>query len=335
MRETDLRGEPFVEVTRGGLSESVHAVAACAVDAEGKVVFALGDVGASTYLRSAAKPFIAAASIVENVHERFGLDAPEIAVMAGSHSGEPYHVAAVRSILRKIGMDESALQCGAHEPYNADAARDLRRSGGKPSAVHNNCSGKHAGILALCKAIGADCATYLEPDNPAQKRILSLCAAMSSVSLEALHIGIDGCGVPVYALPLERAAMSYMRLATLRGMDGESAAALGVVRAAMIAYPEYVCGTGEFDAALMRAGEGAIACKGGAEGIHATALLDRGVGLVLKIVDGAERAHAPAAISALRRMGMLSERQCASLRAFARPTVYNWAARPVGEIRSL
>lgn len=321
-------------MTRGGAVESIHHIAACAIDARGEVAFSLGAIDAPVFLRSTAKPFIAAAAIAAGARERFDLQPQEIAVMAASHSGQPFHVEAVRSILAKIGMDESALQCGPHAPYNADAAHELERAGITPGAVHNNCSGKHAGILALCKLIGADPGTYLEVENPAQQRILELCARGSGVTPESFALGVDGCGIPVYATPLRNAALSFMRLATLTGLENSDARALHVVRDAMIAFPEYVSGTGEFDARLMEAGGGNIACKAGAEGVHGAAVIDRGVGLVVKVLDGASRGRAPAVLSALREMGLLDAQALTKLADLERTVVYNRAGRAVGEVRA-
>ncbi|MDQ2872583.1 MAG: asparaginase [Candidatus Eremiobacteraeota bacterium] len=327
--------ETRVEVTRGDLAESMHEIAACAVDAKGQVVLAAGNIDKPVYLRSTAKPFIAAAAIAAGVREQFELERHEIAVMAGSHSGEPFHIGAVRAILYKIGMTEDALQCGAHEPYNADAAAELRSAGLPATAIYNNCSGKHAGILALCKAIGANTATYLQPNNPAQQQILAFCAGVSDARLEDLPVGVDGCGIPVYAAPLRNVAISYMRLATLSGMDEQHTSALHIVRDAMIAYPEYGSGTGEFDAALMAAGAGSIACKGGAEGVHGDALIGPGIGMALKVLDGAERASAPAVIAILQRLGALSQSQMELLEPFSRPILHNRAGLEVGQITTV
>lgn len=323
-----------VEVTRGGMVESFHHVAACAMDAEHNVIFSAGDIEAPVYLRSTAKPFIAAAVIAAGARKRFGLEPREIAVMAASHTGQVFHVEAVRSILAKIGVNESALQCGSHEPYNAQAAENLREAGLTPGAVHNNCSGKHAGILALCTLLGADPATYLEAANPAQQRILEFCARISDTRVEDLTLGVDGCGIPVYAIPLRRAALSFMRFATLEGIDECDAAALRVVRDAMIAHPEYVSGTGEFDTRLMSAGQGRIVCKGGAEGVHGSAFLQRGAGLVCKVLDGASRGRAPAVLEALRHLDLLNEAALTELADLERPIVYNRAGRAVGEVRA-
>jgi L-asparaginase II len=330
-----LAGTPLVGVLRGGLIESVHRVALCALDTSHDSLLSIGDVQALVYPRSAAKPFIAAAGVRAGVVERFGLDAAELSVMCGSHSGEPFHIEAVRSILRKAGLDEGALQCGADFPYNALALRDLQAAGVEPAPVYHNCSGKHAGILALCVLLGADVRTYMQPGNPVQISILEFCAAMSGQIASELHLGIDGCGIPAYATTLQRVALAYVRLATLEGVDEPTAAALRTVREAMLAFPEYMSGTDEFDASLMRAGDGELVCKGGAEGIHATALIDRGAAQVLKVLDGNERARPPAALEGLTALGALSGSQRSALDRFVHAPLRNRAGRRVGEIRTL
>jgi L-asparaginase II len=324
-----------VEVTRGDIVESAHRVAACAADRDGNVIFATGAIDTPVYLRSTAKPFIAAAAVREGAVERFGLEKHEVALMAASHNGEPFHVAAVRSMLRKIGVSESALACGPHAPYDQPSAEALMRDGVEFAPIHNNCSGKHAGILALCKLLGADVATYREPNHPAQRCILELCARACGLSIEQLLLGIDGCGIPVFAVPLRNAALAFARFATLDNLDECDALALATVRDAMIAFPEYVAGTDEFDSALMRAAGGRIAAKSGAEGVHGLADIDSGTGLVLKVVDGAARACAPAVVAIARLLHLLDERVLDELEPFARVPLYSRAGRRVGSIQPL
>lgn len=329
-----MNPERFVDVTRGGYVESVHRVALCAVRSDGTVIEEAGDIESPVFLRSAAKPFIAATAVAAGVVELFGLEPREIAVMAASHFGEPYHIEAVESILRKIGLNASALQCGVQVPFDEPSAQALREAGVAPSAVHNNCSGKHAGILALCLAIGADPATYLEIANPAQRRILAFCARMSDDDPATWPVGVDGCGIPVYATGLRNGALSFARLASLTGIAPEDGNALRVVRDAMIAFPQYVAGTGQFDTVLMEAARGNILSKGGAEGIHGVAALGEGIGFVAKVLDGAGRARGPSSIAALRRLNVLDASQERDLAPFARPAVYNRAGNVVGEIVS-
>lgn len=332
---TALRGEPFVAVTRGDRPESVHHVAACIADDRGKVVRALGDIDEPVFLRSSAKPFIAAAVVASGAADRFDFDARELAVAAASHNGEPFHVAAVASMLAKIGLDASALQCGAHAPSYEPAALALAAAGIAPTALQNNCSGKHAGILAMCVHLGEDPRTYLALEHPAQQRVLAFCARMVGAPVDALPLGVDGCGIPVFATSLRAAARAFARFATLAELADADSGALARVRAAMIAEPAYVGGTERFDTALIATTAGRIVGKAGAEGVHASALAREGLGVVLKVVDGSRRAAPPAALALLRELGALEPAESAALEGFARPEIRNVAGRIVGAIEAL
>ena len=321
-------------MTRGPLVESVHAVAACAANARGETVLALGNVDAPVYLRSTAKPFIAAAAVASGAAERFAFSARELAVMSASHNGESAHVEIVRDLLARIGLDETALQCGAHAPSYEPAAAALAAQGLKPSALHNNCSGKHAGILAMCVHLGLDTTTYLQPEHPAQQRILALCARLADDDEKKFPIGVDGCGIPVFATSLRRAALAFARFATLEGIAAGDAEALSAVREAMASEPFYVAGTGRFDSALIEATAGGIVDKGGAEGVHGSALRRLGLGLVLKVLDGTRRATPPAALALLGELGALSASEAAALHAYAERDVHNVAGTVVGRVRA-
>jgi L-asparaginase II len=208
------------------------------------------------------------------------------------------------------------------------------REGTAYSAIHNNCSGKHAGILALVRLLGADPATYLEPDNPAQVRILAFCARMSDEDPAGLTLGVDGCGIPVYATSLRRAALAYARFATLEHLADADASALERVRAALAAEPFYIGGTDRFDSRLIEASAGRVIGKGGAEGVHGDALLERGLGLALKVIDGGARAAPPAALALLHELGAVGARELADLDAFAHRPIANHAGRIVGHVRA-
>lgn len=327
-----VSGEPLVDVVRGHLVESTHRVALCASDARGEMLLSLGDVNKPVYLRSSAKPFIAAAVAASGAVRRFGLEQTEIAVMSASHCGEPFHVQAVHAILHKIGLDETALRCGAHPPYNAQAALTLERSGVAYSSVHNNCSGKHAGILTLTRMLGADCTTYTDPQNPAQRAILNFCARIMGDDAGSWPLAVDGCSIPVFATSLHHAARAFARLATSEEISESDAAALEIVRAAMLGSPNYVSGTGEFDTVLMERAAGRLVCKAGAEGVHGDALIELRAGLAVKIIDGTKRAVAPAVLSALHELGALGEAIEGQLIEFSNPTLRNHNGSAVGEI---
>jgi L-asparaginase II len=268
------------------------------------------------FLRSAAKPFIAAAVVRSGAAERFRFDRREIALIAASHSGEPLHLETARSILAKIGASERDLACGVPAPG--------------ASQLQNNCSGKHAGILALARMLDAPLAGYLDAEHPAQRAILAFCERVFEDRFGEDRLGIDGCGIPNFAVSLATAARTFARFATLDRFDEPDRAALAQVRAAMLGRPWFVGGTGRFDTDLMEAVPGALVAKSGAEGVHATALLGPGLGLVLKVVDGSRRAVAPATLALLRQLGVGDGID--SLRAHERRPVRNVAGRIVGEI---
>lgn len=296
--------------------ESVHAVAACVCDAGGRVLFALGEIEVPVFTRSAQKPFIAAAVVRGGAAERFGFSSCELAIAAGSHAGEPEHVATVAGMLAKIGASEQDLRCGFESPAT--------------SALQNNCSGKHAGILALARVLNAPLDGYLEPEHPAQRAILAFCARTFGEPLGPERIGVDGCGIPNAAVTLHGAARGFARLVAGVADDVDDAAALRAVRDAMLANPWYVAGTGRFDTELMSVGGGGLLAKAGAEGVEGVGMMPRGAGLVLKVVDGARRATAPATLELLHRLGALDAPGLAALASFARVPVRNVAGRVVG-----
>jgi L-asparaginase II len=331
----ELAGVPAVAVRRGTRIESVHQVAACVCDPDGEIVLKVGTVEAPVFLRSSAKPFIAAASVRAGVLERFGFGERELAVMCASHNGEPRHAELVGAMLERIGARVEDLACGAHAPSYEPAAAALAARGEQPSALHNNCSGKHAGILALAKVLGAPFEGYLEPTHPAQRTILALCERVSDDVFGPDKLGVDGCGIPVYATSLRNAARSFARFATLEGLDDEDARALACVTAAMTNEPWYVAGTGRFDTDLMRASGGRIVAKAGAEAVHCDALLDAGLGLAVKVIDGSRRAAAPATIALLDALRVLEPEARAALEPHARIAVKNVAGKVVGEVAAL
>jgi L-asparaginase II len=297
-------------------------------------VLSLGDVDRPVFLRSSAKPFIASAVCASGAAERFGFDAREIAVASASHNGEPFHVVAVRSMLSKIGLNESALRCGVHPPAYEPAAEALFAEGKKPSAIYNNCSGKHAAILAMCVHRGYDIATYLEREHPAQREILEFCARMCQDDASAWPVAVDGCGIPVFATPLRRAALAFARFATLEGIAADDTRALALVRASMAAEPAYVGGAGRFDSALIETTSGRIVCKAGAEGVHGDALTREGLGLAMKVLDGNRRATPPAVVALLQSLSALEPSESEKLAAYAEPDVRNVAGRIVGKLKA-
>jgi L-asparaginase II len=266
----------------------------------GEILDAVGDPRGYVFARSSAKPFQALPLLLTGTADDLGLTDEELAVACASHNAEEPHLAAVRSILDKAGLSEDDLQSGAHPPMYEPAAADLAREGREPGPIHGNCSGKHAGMLAVCAHEGWATGGYRDPDHPLQRLILELVAQVCSPVRDELLLGVDGCGVPAFAMPLASLATGFARLATGEGLLDELAASAGRVRRAMREHPYMVAGTGRFDTAAMRATR--LVIKGGAEGVFAAGSPD-GWGLALKVSDGAGRAVRPAALAALTRRG--------------------------------
>jgi len=321
----------LVNVTRGGMVEARHRGDLVVADSTGRVVFALGEPRLRTYWRSAAKPFQAVTLVEEGGMEHFGLDGPELAVIAASHGGEEEHLRAVASLLAKIGCSESDLACGAAAPLHPPAAESLMRRDRPFTPIHNNCSGKHAGMLALCRLRDWSLREYWRPDHPVQKNILDVVAEVTATPAEDIVTGVDGCGVPVFWVSLDRMALAYARLAGPR-TDARHGRALKVIRDAMVRHPFFVAGTGRLDTALMEATGGRVAAKAGAEGVYCAALVDQGLGLSLKIEDGAGRAVAPVVIEVMRHLGWLTEKELARLEPWRHPVVRNHRGEVVGEL---
>ncbi|HEU4401813.1 MAG TPA: asparaginase [Candidatus Polarisedimenticolia bacterium] len=326
---------PLVEVWRGDTVESVHYGAIALVDAQGHLVASIGAPDEVTFLRSAAKPAQILPLLASGVGDRFGFTDAEIAVMIGSHGGEPFHVDAVQSILGKIGLDETALQCGAHAPYHRPSARALRAAGASPTALHNNCSGKHAGMLALSVALGAPVATYVDPVHPVQVRIRAAVESLAGLGAGGARLAVDGCSAPTFAVPLRAAALLFARLVAPEGVGPEIAGAAQRAVAAMRRHPEMIAGTDRLCTALMREGGAGLIAKIGAEGIYGLGFArdGRGFGLALKIADGeGQRSRHTAAIEALRQVGVLSQAAAASLAARFVPEIRNHRGLLVGRV---
>jgi L-asparaginase II len=333
---------PLVEVRRGSITESRHRGHIIAVDADGEVVARLGSPELLTFLRSSCKPFQALPFIISGAADRFNFNAAEIAIACGSHSGEPVHTKTVRGMLRKIGLDASALKCGVHEPFSAAATKRLRKNNEAPNVLQNNCSGKHAAMLAQALHIGAPIETYDAPDNPVQLMIGRTVAEFSDAEQEDLAVGIDGCGVPVFGTSVRQMALMYARLVSPpKGWDAKLRAACKRIVSAMTEYPELVGGTKErLDTEMMRAAKGALISKVGAEGVYTVGVRPskrwpRGLGLALKIEDGEDRRGRPTVvIESLRQLGVLRGAAYKAVEPYASFTIRNHRGDKVGEVRA-
>jgi len=332
----------LVDVWRGPIVESRHSGHLIAVDAHGADICSLGAPESVTYLRSSGKPFQALPVVASGAADRFGFTEREVAIACGSHNGESIHVDTVRSMLGKIGLDESALKCGTHEPYSVDVARELIRKSEAPTAIQNNCSGKHAAMLALAKHIGAPTETYDELSHPVQQMILQTVSDFSSVPIEDIAIGIDGCAVPVFGISVRAMALMYARLVSApQSMPPEIRETCQRIVNAMVSFPEMIGGTKDrLDTELIRAGAGKLISKIGAEGVYTVGVLPsgdwpNGGGCARKVEDcDDKRARPPAVIDALRQLGVLSANELKALSSYSPTVITNRRGDRTGEARA-
>ena len=318
-----------VVVTRGERVESRHLVDAAVVDASGALRLAAGAVADAHYPRSAIKAFLAVPLVETEIAAHLGLDDRALALAASSHDGSAEHVALARSMLERAGRSVADLACGTHWPLARDAAHALARAGETPCPLHNNCSGKHAGLICLSVGIGVDPAGYQDASHPAMRDATDVLAALTGVDCDARNAAIDGCSIPTYAIPLEALARGFARFGTGQGLTPSRAGATARIRRAVASHPRLVSGAGRFDTILNAAlGAGAFV-KGGAEGIWCASLPGEGLGLAVKARDGAGRAAQAAMAALLARFGA----DHPVLHDWPGRTIATWHGAPVGRVR--
>lgn len=320
--------EPVTRILRGEIVESIHYGSAAVVNAEGRLLYRVGDPYHVTYLRSSAKPFQAVAVIGSGAGKEFGFTSTEIAVMAGSHSGENKHIEAVSSILDKIGLGSEHLKCGTHPPIRDTLSKSDQ--GQARSTLHHNCSGKHAGMLALAVFKNLSIDDYISPSHPVQELIIKTVAEICAYPEDKIGIAIDGCSVPNHALPLYNMALGYARMAAPNAVPREKAQAYNTVTMAMLEHPDYVAGDGRFDTVLSGSPGEKIISKAGAEALECFSFVDRKLGAALKVIDGAKRALFPFSVEFLYKLGIRSRNE--ELDEFHRPVIKNWSGLEVGKI---
>lgn len=325
--------EIILEYTRAGHVENIHRADVVAVNSRGDILKEAGNGRLPMFWRSAAKPFQALAFVKNGGLEKYGLNDRELAFLVSSHSGEPFHVELVKGILAKLGLTTDALNCGAARPMSGRANVELIKRGERPQAVHNACSGKHSQILALCQMMGLPVEDYIKPDHPAQKVIFRHVAMASCMPEDKLEIGIDGCGVPVFYLPLDHMARAYARLGSPdKGEWGEYEAAARTIRDAMAAHPDALAGTGRIDTEISRITGGRVIAKIGADAVYCMAVKDEDMGIAFKVEDGDYGAVNPAVMAVLKYMDILTRDEYEQLLAKYPPVLKNHRGDVIGTI---
>jgi L-asparaginase II len=332
--------EPLVEVKRGSITESRHRGHIVVVDPDGNIIASIGAPQNVTYLRSSAKPLQALPLLVSGAADRFRFTDREVALVCGSHNGESIHTELAASMLKKIGLGPEALKCGVHEPYGAEAALELRTRGEQPNALHNNCSGKHAGMLAVAVHLGASINDYDLPENEVQKLIAETVSAFSGVPVTDMAVGVDGCAAPIFGITIKAMALSYARLVSPpASFDQSTRAACERIVRVMGAYPELIGGTSErLDTEIMRAAPHRMISKVGAEGVYTAGVRPcvewpSGFGLAIKIEDGDDkRARPTVVVESLRQLKVLRDESLEAVAKYAFFPVKNRRGALVGEI---
>lgn len=322
-----------VEIYRGDKVESVAYADVAVVDSLGHIQYWLGDPHRETFWRSSAKPFQAMPLIQSGAIEAFNLTPKEVAMTCASHGGEAQHVELVMGILAKIEARQEDLICGIHMPSHRETAERMLAEGKTAEIVHNNCSGKHSGMLTLARMLKAPLKGYQLPEHPVQQKILQNVALMTGATPSSLYTGVDGCGVPTFYLSLARMAYAYARLVDPRGLDSEPQGAAMIIAEAMRTYPELVSGTGRLEVTLAEATGHRLVSKGGAEAVFCIGIPERGLGLAVKIQDGTSRTIGTVVAAVLAEIGVLTDSEIQKLAPVIQPIIKNHAGREVGAMR--
>jgi L-asparaginase II len=323
----------LVEVTRGNLVESRHRGMVVAVDGDGKVVFSQGDIEAGVFPRSACKAMQGLPLVESGAADAYGFGNRELALACSSHSGEPEHARLAGAMLAAAGVDESVLECGAHWSFDQPVLIDQARSLDHPTALHNNCSGKHAGFICAACHTGKNLKGYVRYEHPVQAEIRGVMESLTGAALAADTCGVDGCSIPTYAMPLKSLAHGFAKMATGTGLAPERAKASRRLIEACMAEPFYVAGTKRACTRLMKTAPGRIFAKTGAEGVFCAAIPEKGIAIALKCEDGTTRAAESMVAATLARFFKDEPDLNAALMAQANRSMSNWNGIHVGDVR--
>jgi L-asparaginase II len=324
----------LAEAVRGNWVENRHRGAFAVIDADGRIIASAGDIERPIFPRSAIKSMQALAIFSAHADEKFHHSDEELALACASHHGEDEHVAGVSRFLDRMGLGVDNLECGAHQPTNPAAREGLRARGEQPSALHNNCSGKHSGMLSVALAMGVDPHGYVEREHPVQKRVRAAIETVIGEPLREDRCGIDGCSIPTFAAPLRAFAQGFARMATGQGLSSEEAAAAARLFDAATTHPHLVSGTGHPDETIMKAFGGRVMQKVGAEAVQCGAIRDKGWGYAIKCDDGNVTASQTMLAALLLRFADPDDQQRTMLESLLRQPIKNVRGLVVGEMRA-
>ncbi|ASK62515.1 L-asparaginase [Virgibacillus phasianinus] len=327
-----MENNNLVKVRRGNQIESRHHVHIAVVDSKGNLLHHAGNPDGKVYARSSMKPIQAIPIVETGAADYYEFSDADLSLCTASHNGEDMHTDRVLSILKRVGLEDTALNCGTHIPRWQDTYKELILNGKEVTPLYNNCSGKHTGMLATAKFMDEPIDTYYLPDHPVQQRILQAISDTCDYPKDEIEIGIDGCGVPVHGLPLDRLAYGFARMATPASFGNERKKTVQRITNAMMAAPEMVGGTNRFCTDFMAAGNGRFFGKAGAEGVYCIGDIETGLGIAVKVADGNGRAVYPAAMEVLVQLGLLNDDQIEQLTAYHHPKLHNARKEVIGEL---
>ncbi|KXZ39906.1 asparaginase [Alkalithermobacter thermoalcaliphilus JW-YL-7 = DSM 7308] len=326
--------EILVNVTRGEYIESRHYGDIAIVDREGKLLYSVGDFDRFTFFRSAAKPFQVIPFIESGGIEKFNITLEELSVMTSSHNGEKEHVNMVNNILYKLNLTIQDLDCGTCVPMSKKASEDILKSQNNYTALHNACSGKHCAMLGLSILKNINIKDYISTNHPIQQEMLNIISQMCSIKKDDIAIAIDGCGVPVFGMGIDKMALAYARLSKPDGLfSKERCNSIKTIVSAMTKYPFYVAGTNRLDTILMQVTNGKVIAKLGAEAIYCVGIVDKGIGICIKIDDGSFRAIDPVIIEVLKQLNILSNTELSKLQFRHMPELKNHRKEVIGVLK--
>ncbi|MCJ7789664.1 MAG: asparaginase [Candidatus Atribacteria bacterium] len=327
--------EVLIKIYRGNLIENIYRGDIAIVDKKGKSIFSVGDNKKITYWRSAAKPIQVMPVIYSGAADKYKLTAKEIAIMASSHNGEEKHIELIYKILDKIGLDEKALLCGAHPPFHKPTAKYLYKNKIKISPIYNPCSGKHVAQLTLCQYYGWRINDYYKLEHPVQQMILDVVVKMTEYPKEKIYLGIDGCGVPVFGLPIKNMSFAYTRIVNWELLFSEYQQAAKRIFLSMIKYPDIVGGTDRFDTDLMRVSEGKLLAKSGADGVFCIGVRnENGMGITIKMESGNMKFLPLVVVQILYQLKILPKEKLNQLKKYCPLWMKNYRNGKVGKFIS-
>lgn len=318
---------------RGDIVDLTHIGHITVVDYTGKILYHYGDPERVTFARSSAKPIQAIPILESGAVDKYELTEREVAILCASHSGESFHIEAVRSILGKAELSEEYLQCGSHYPISSYAAEELKKKGLEPENIHCNCSGKHSGMLITTNYYGEDLSTYYKPEHPTQKRILKTISEVCEYDEEKIIIGTDGCGVPVHAMPLYKFAQGFAKLSKPELFDSKREKAVKIITNAMTKYPEMVAGTDRICTDLMKSCGDRLFAKSGAAAYYAIGLKDKGIGIAVKMEDGNSSIVPAVVLETLKQLDVITEDELNKLEKYYVLKSINHKKEVVGETK--